>query len=230
MTPQLPLALRLQHAPTLDDFVVGRNRAVIDALSRSLDGSGERLIYLSGPAGCGRSHLLLAQCAAGQRRGLRCAYLPLAGRASLAPAMLDGWEALDLVAIDDVQLVARDRAWEEALFALFNLARDRGSRLLFSADRGPAVLPLDLPDLRTRLAWGLTLSVQPLDDDGRLALLHALASRHALTLDDGVARYLLERTSRQPMDLVDTISRLDRASLSAQRRLTIPFVRESLGL
>lgn len=230
MMRQLPLALALRHAPSLDDFIVGRNRAVIEALQRALDGRGERIVYLFGPPGCGRTHLLLGQCAAAQRQGLRCAYLPLAARAGLATEMLEGLEALDLVAVDDVHRIAADGAWEAALFGLFNRCRDRGTRMLFSADRGPAALPLGLPDLRSRLAWGLTLSLQPLDDQGRLALLKSLAARRALRLPDEVARYLLERGSRDAGDLQRAVEQLDRASLAEQRRLTIPFVRDTLRL
>ena len=230
MTVQLPLALGLRHAPSLDDFIVGRNQAVIDALQRSLAGVGEPVLYLSGPSGSGRSHLLMGQCAAAERDARRCAYLPLAERHTLAPEMLDGLETLDLVAVDDVQRIAGDGTWEEALFGLFNRCRDLGTRMLFSADRGPAALPLLLPDLRSRLAWGLTLVLQPLDDQGRLALLKSLAARHALKMPEDVARYLLERTPRHPADLAEMVSRLDRASLAEQRRLTIPFVRDSLQL
>lgn len=230
MTKQLPLALGLQHAPGLDDFIVGRNQAVIDALKHSLQGDGESILYLFGPPGCGRSHLLLGQCAEAEQRGLRCAYLSLTEHASLAPEMLEGLENLDLVAVDDVQLIAADAAWEEALFALFNRCRDLGTRMLFSADCGPGALPLQLPDLRSRLAWGLTLPLHALDDDGRQELLQSLAARRALKLPDDVARYLLDRTARHPSDLVETIARLDRASLAEKRRLTIPFVREILRL
>ena len=230
MTRQLPLALGLQHAPGLDDFIVGHNQAVIDALRHSLEADGESILYLFGPAGCGRSHLLLGQCAAAEQRGLRCAYLSLADHARLAPEMLEGLENLDLVAVDDVQLIAADKAWEEALFALFNRCRDLGTRMLFSADCGPGALPVQLPDLRSRLTWGLTLSLHTLDDDGRLQLLQSLAARRALKLPDDVARYLLDRTSRHPRDLMDTVARLDRASLAEKRRLTIPFVRQILQL
>ena len=201
---------------------------VIDALRHSLAEQGEPLLYLSGPSGCGRTHLLTAQCALGEQHGLQCAYLPLAQYHELAPEMLQGLEALDLVAVDDVQAIAGHTAWEAALFALFNRCRDHKTRMLFSADRGPASLPIELADLRSRLAWGLTLAIQPLDDQGRLELLRSLAGRHALNLPDDVARYLLERTSRHPIDLVETVKRLDHASLAAQRRLTIPFVRNHL--
>lgn len=230
MSYQLPLALAIRHAPGLDDFITGGNQAVIDALARNIDGSGEAVIYLSGAGGSGRSHLLLGQCAAGETHGLRCAYLPLAARAELDPGMLDGLETLDLIAVDDVHAVAGDSPWEQALFNLFNRCRDNATRMLFSADRGPAALPLRLADLRSRLAWGLTLAIRPLDDAGRLALLQSFAARRALHLGDEVARYLLERAPRHPSELADAVARLDRASLAAQRRLTIPFVREILGL
>ena len=230
MSRQLPLALGLQDAPGLDDFIVGRNRQVIDALQRLHDPEGESLLYLFGPAGSGRSHLLLAKCAEAGRQGLQSAYLDLQDRDALAPEMLEGLETLDLVAVDDVQRIGGDDAWEQALFTLFNRCRDRGTAMVFSADQGPARLPIRLPDLRTRLAWGLTLAVQGLDDEGRLGLLQSLASRRGLKLPDEVARYLIERTARDAGDLVKTIERLDRASLAERRRLTIPFVRDILAL
>jgi DnaA family protein len=189
VTAQLPLALTLAGAPRLEDFVAGPNADVLAALQRALLPGGERQIYLSGPPGSGRSHLLMGQCAAAEARGWRCAYLPLRDRAALAPALLDGLEALDLVAIDDIDATAGDATWEAALFDLYNRCRDRAT-----------------------------------------ALLSALAARRAMQLPADVASFLLERTPRNPAAMVDTIARLDRASLAAQRRLTVPFVKQSLGL
>lgn len=230
MTQQLPLALQLRCPPRLDDFIVGQNQVVLTALSRALEAGGEPLIFLAGPAGSGRTHLLSGQCAAGEARGLSCAYLPLREHLTLAPAMLQGLETRDLVAVDDVNAVAGLDDWEHALFTLFNNCREAGTRLLFSADQGPAGLPLQLPDLRTRLAWGLTLGLQALDDEGRRQLLQSLARRRALSLPDDVARYMLDRTPRHPRELVAIIDQLDRASMAHQRPLTVPFVRDQLGL
>ncbi len=229
MSGQLPLALRPRHAPALDDFVIGANQALIDALKTLLIKEKENLLYLFGPSGCGRTHLLTAQCGLGETMGLRCAYLPLADHASLAPEMLTGLEDMDLLTIDDVERIGGLASWETALFGLFNRCRERGTRLLFSADRGPASLPIALPDLRSRLAWGLTLAVKPLDDAGRMSLLQQLAAQRDVRLPAEVARYLLQRAPRQPSDLINLMDRLDQAALAAQRqRLTIPFVRDFL--
>lgn len=230
MIRQLPLALSWAQGPRLDDFVVGANQVVLNALRAALEDQGETLIYLTGPPGCGRTHLLLGQCAAADRRGLRCAYLPLADHGSLAPEMLDGLETLALLAIDDVQAIAGDETWEQALFNLFNRAREHGCRLVFSADRGPAALSLELADLRSRLAWGLTLGVAPLDDSGRMALLKSLAQQHTLDLPDPVARFLLARSPRHPRVLADTVEKLNRACLAAKReRVSVDFVKKQLG-
>jgi DnaA family protein len=228
MTAQLPLALDLRHAPGLDDFIVGRNRALLEQLHRALDDNGEHLIFISGPTGSGRSHLLLGQCNAAEQAGLRCAYLPLREHPSLTPTMLEGMEQFDLLAIDDVDAIAGEVDWETGLFNLFNRCRDNHRRLVFSATSGPAALPIRLPDLRSRLSWGLTIALHPLDDDGRHQLLQLLAERRAMRLPDDVARYLLERASRHPRDLVELVGRLDRASLAEKRHLTIPFVRACL--
>lgn len=230
MSRQIPLALRLRETPGLDDFVVGPNRLVIDALRRSLQPDGERQVFISGPRGSGRSHLLLASCSEAQARGAHCAYLPMRDAAQLSPRMLDDLDTLDRIAIDDIDAVAGDARWETALFDLYNRCRASGTALLFSAMRGPAALDIRLPDLRSRLAWGLSLALHPLRDDDRIALLQTLAGRRAMQLPDEVAGFLLDRTSRDPCDLVDTIDQLDRASLASQRRLTIPFVKQSLGL
>ncbi len=230
MNHQLPLALDLHQAPRLEDFVVGPNQVVMKALRRLLDDGRDSIVFLAGASGCGRSHLLLGQCSAARQRGMGCAYLPLAQHRELSPDLLEGLEALALIAIDDVHSIAGETAWEGALFALFNRCQERGTRLLFSADRGPAAVPLEMPDMRSRLTWGLTLALQPLDDTDRIALLQSLATRRALDMPADVARYLLERSPRHPAQLATLVARLDRDSLAKQRRLTIPFVRNSLGL
>ena len=226
MNPQLPLALRLRPQQRLEDYIPGANGQALAALTGLLDAPGPAQIYLSGPAGSGKSHLLAGLCAAAEQQGLSVAYVPLAEAAQLHPAMLEGLEAMDLLALDDVQAIAGQPDWEEALFALYNRARDAARRLAITADCGPAQLPIQLPDLRSRLAWGEPYHLQPLDDAGKLTLLSAEAERRGLELSAEVARYILDRAPRDLPNLLALMEHLDHAALAAQRRLTLPFVRD----
>jgi DnaA family protein len=228
MTRQLPLGLQLKAPTSLDDFVYGDDSPLLELLHQQRQAHGEPLIYLHGDPGSGRTHLLLGQCTAAQAQGMQIAYLPCREIADLAPQMLEGLEQLDLVAVDDVDLLAGQSDWETALFNLFNRARDAGCRLLLSANNAASQVPFKLPDLRSRLTWGVTYRLRPLNDTQRQQLLQNLAQRRGLQMPDDVARYLVERHSRDTLSLQKLIERLDRDSLAEQRRLSIPFVRTRL--
>jgi len=139
--------------------------------------------------------------------------------------MLEGLEQQAVVTVDDVHAIAGQAAWEEALFHLFNRLREAGNRLVVSARGAPAALNLQLPDLVSRLGWGPVFQLQPLDDDGKRAALQLRARQRGMELPDEVAWYLLRRSPRDMDSLFELLQRLDVASLAAQRRLTIPFVR-----
>ena len=228
MTRQLPLELSLRPPTTLASFVPGDNRQALDVLERLAEDSGESLVFLHGPAGSGKTHLLAGACERAMAHGARCAYLPLREAARLSPELLAGLEALDLLCIDDVDAIAGQRDWEAALFRAFNALRERGGRLVAAAGAPPSALPLSLPDLRSRLGWGLTLGLRPLRDEALAEALRRAASARGLRLDDDVSRYILERCPRHLPALLHLLDDRDRASLAAQRTLTIPFVKSRL--
>ena len=229
MSSQLPLQIGLRPPATLEGFVAGDNAQALAAVRACALGQGEPLLFVNGPPGSGRTHLLAGACNLAAAAGRRCAYLPLGASAGLAPGLLSELEGLDLVCLDDFEGIAGSRYWEEAAFALFNGLRDHGGRLIVAAARGPGELPLLLPDLRSRLSWGLLFTLRPLRDDQLCAALEAAALARGLRLGDGVARYLVERLPRNLPDLLGVLERLDQASLAAKRPLTLPFVRSELA-
>ncbi len=226
---QLPLGVGLRDDATFANFHPGPNATLVDRLVHQLDDDGEPFLYLWGASGTGRSHLLQAACHAASDRDSRALYLPLAELGHFPPLMLEEIERLDLVAIDDLDRVVGRKRWEEALFHAFNRLRDAGKRLVIVAEAPPRQLPVKLPDLASRLTWGMTFHLQGLDDAGRLAALRLRALGRGMQLPDEVARYILHRGPRRLEALFATLQALDRASLSAQRKLTIPFVKQALG-
>ena len=223
---QLPLGLRLGKGNTFADYLPGPNEEAVAHLRHPLPGG--TVAYLWGVPSTGKTHLLQAACHEAAEGGLRCAYLPLREWRSLQPDLLEGLEVLDLVCLDDVEAVAGQARWEAALFPLYNRLRDRDGRLLATGPRPPPALALALPDLRTRLAWGVVFQLRPLNDAQKLTGLRLRARSRGLELPVAVARYLLHRCPRDPGSLFRLLDRLDEASLAAQRRLTIPFVKEVL--
>ncbi|GIX21752.1 MAG: DnaA regulatory inactivator Hda [Gammaproteobacteria bacterium] len=226
---QLPLAIRFPEAADFAAFEPGANRLLVELLQAAAAGGGERQLYLWGEAGVGKTHLLQAACRAAAARG-PAAWLPAAEALRVGPDCLHGWESAVLLAVDEVERLAGDAAWERALFDLINRARAAGTRLLFAGRRAPAAVAWGLPDLASRLAWGPVFRVQPLDDTGKLAVLQRRARRRGFELSAEVGRYLLSRLPRDLPTLCAGLDALDRASLAEQRRLTIPFVKKVFGL
>lgn len=228
VTLQLPLNVSLRDDATLANYHAGDNHEVLERLRTLGSRHDDRVLYLWGGPGAGKTHLLQAVCHDAGGRGDTCAYLPMRRLSGLSTAVVDGLEQLDVVCVDDVQAVAGRDAWETALFHLFNRCRDGRGRLLIGADAAPARAGLRLPDLASRLGWGLVFHVRPLNDAQMRDALQLRARQRGMELPDDVARYLLRHYRRDMTSLAALLERLDRASLAAQRRLTVPFVRQWL--
>jgi DnaA family protein len=227
-TPQLPLSLRYPPDQRLEGFVGAPEGALaqLRALART---PGADWIYVDGGAGAGKTHLGLAVCAEAEACGRRAAYLPLRAAAGRLGDALEALDAVDVVALDGLEAIAGDRADEVALFDFHNRARAAGSAVLYLAAAAPAVLPLVLPDLRSRLGQCTRIALLPLDDDGRREVLRDRARRRGLVLEEAAIEWLLTRTGRDIAQLAALLERIDRESLAAQRRVTVPFLRSMLA-
>lgn len=221
---QLPLAVRLDDAALFSTYHVGPNSEAVAFLRRVLDAPGP-VAWIRGPTSSGKTHLLQATCAATPGS----AYLPAAELLALEPRALDGWEERSLVCLDDVDRLAGRASWERALFGLFNRLADAGGRLVVSGESGPSASGFGLPDLASRLAWGAVFRLQALGDEDKLKALQLRAAHRGIDLPEDTARYLLRRLPRDMAQLCSWLDRLDTASLAAQKRLTIPFVRQVLA-
>lgn len=225
---QMPLPMQLRDDATLENFLAGPGQeALTGALSEQLSSAGEAIIYLYGPIASGRTHLLQAAC---HLAGEGALYLPLAELSSYAPEdVFAGIDALELVCLDDIHTVLGDARWELALFNLINQARASGCRLLLAGDAAPRALAVDLPDLRSRLGWGIVYQLQEPGDEQKAEILRFRAERRGLVLAAEVAAYIVSRAPRSLDDLLGLLDKLDQASLVQQRALSVPFVKNVLG-
>ena len=224
---QLALPLRLADYAIFDTFLAVGNEPAVDYL-RSLTGAAPgQGAWLWGASATGKSHLLQATC---ERFGDRAAYLPLAELATAGPAMLEGLDSRQLVCIDDVDSVAGDEPWERGLFVLCNGVMDAGRHLVVSAAAAPRESGIVLADLRSRFQRLATFHIRGLDEASRMQALQLRASHRGLELPADTARFLMARSRRDMRSLYELLDKLDLEALRAQRRLTIPFVRDVLRM
>jgi DnaA family protein len=226
---QLALGVHLRDDATLENYLfLPALEALRPLLENQLTAAGEPAIYLHGPPGSGRSHLLQAAChrlPAGQ-----ALYLPLEQLVDIpADQVLAEVEQLALVCLDNLDAVIGNDDWERALFNLCNRARESGARLLFAAAVAPRQLGVQLPDLQSRLSWGVVVQLPEPADEDKLGILRFRAERRGLQLSREVATYILSRAPRSLTALMETLERLDRESLVHKRQLSIPFVKQSMG-
>lgn len=228
---QLSLALALPDDARFENFIVpAEARVWLPLLSDSQQWQDP--VFLVTPPGFGCSHLLQATCHTAQQQGLTVQYLALDDLLmieGLQPeAVLDGLEQTNLLALDDVHLLAGKLAWQEAVFHLYNRISQSDCRLLMGAHRLANQLNFELPDLSSRLSWGLNINLPALSDEDLITMLRQRALGRGLLLDERVAFYILSRLERSPKSLMAVLQLLEQTSLEDSRRLTIPFVKDCL--
>ncbi len=223
---QLPLGVRWPDHSTFANFLTGPNRLVVEQLRSLREQAAPRIVWISGPAASGKTHLLQAVCNEAGIAGRRAGYFPLDERAALTPAAIIGCEQLDIVCIDDAGRVAGHVEWERALFSLYNAIQEQQRSLLFTARSPPATLPWKLADLGSRLCAGLILQMRPLGESEQIAALTLRANVRGLELPEETSNYLMKRFPRDLRSLCALLDTLDVASLAAQRRLTVPFIKQ----
>ncbi len=224
---QIPLRMGLRDSSVFASFFSGRNRAVVDALLSLGKTVQPTCVWLHGPRAVGKTHLLQASCVRWSEQGVTSAYLPLREIAG-GPELLSGYGQLALVAIDDVDLAAAHTEWERGLFRLHQELEEHGGRLLVASASLPTALDFKLRDLASRLNGGLVLSLHPLDEEEQGRALQLRAQLRGFELPEDTVQFLQRRLPRDMESMCAFLDELDEASLAAQRKLTVPFVRAVL--
>ncbi len=230
MQTQLTLGVGLKDDATFANFYAAENQQLITELKKIAMGAGERFIYFCGGSGEGCTHLLQAVCHEANQHHLRSVYIPLENIRDFSPEMLDDLEMLDVICIDDIHKIAGLPAWEEAFFHAYNRIHDANKKLIVTANALPNDLQFTLPDLQSRLNWGVIFQLQSLSDTEKLHVLVMRAERRGMSLSEEVGKYILNHCPRHMTTLFAALDTLDKISLAAQRKLTIPFVKTVLQI
>ncbi|WP_439259185.1 DnaA inactivator Hda [Lonepinella sp. BR2930] len=228
---QLSLPIHHLDDETLENFYGDNNLLLLNSLHKNFQQLQQPFFYIWGTSGSGKSHLLKAVTNYISSESRHSIYVPLSKYAYFSTAVLDNLEQQDVICLDDLQAVTGNHDWELAIFDLFNRVKEKNTALLIiSSDHSPTSLPVKLPDLASRLRWGEIYQLHPLNETQKIQALQQNAHQLGIELPEETANFLIKRLDRDMHSLFTAVTKLDKASLQAQRKLTIPFVKEILGL
>lgn len=225
---------------SFDNFVVcGGNRAACAFARRLAEGAGnENLLYVYGPPGSGKTHLLAAVgnlLAASAGNPVPCLSFRnideiyggdyTAERPSLLGEHFQGTPAL---LMDDIHLIPDNAALRVEVWQLFNDFYNAGRKIMITGLFPPRELPSLDDHLVSRLLWGLVARVDITDDDSRAMILAKLAEDRQVLLPADVAEFILKSVRRDVPSLLDALERISRHALAVGRKITLRLAREAL--
>lgn len=213
------LAFALPHAESLsrDNFLEGPANAAGLALIDSWPEWPNRIMWLAGPEGSGKSHLaaIWAEMAGARSTAAN----------GLTAASVPGALATGALVVEDLRAGNFD---ERALFHLMNLAREDGAYVLFTGREVSASLQIELRDLRSRLRAVPVVTLLPPDDQLFRGLIVKFCADRQLTVDESVVGYLANRLERSSAAARQAVELLDSEALRLGRPVTRALAAELL--
>lgn len=235
----MQLAFDFPVAPrySFDNFVVcSGNRTAFEFTRRLiLPDAGERVLYMYGPPGSGKTHLLMAIGRElvhdeGEVSLLSCATVAAGDVPAAAEDIHPVVEQLQdapVLLIDDIDLLPDSRPLREEVWHLFNEFYQSGRCIVVTGTVPPRELTSVDDHLSSRLLWGLVARMDVSDDDSRRLILKKLADDRQIILPDEVIAYLLIHTRRDLHSLMEAFGALVRQALATGRKISLRLARET---
>jgi len=226
---QIALPLSLDRQFSFENFVAEHTDLILSSLQALILGNGEIQLGLWGAAATGKTHLLNASADFARNNGVLLQIYDGVKLRQCDADEFEGFSHCEVLAIDNLDAIAGNAAWEACFYQVINRCRDGEFRLLFSLTDKPAALATHLDDFRSRLQWGLLLQLPQVGDAEIRQILRRRAQLLGIDLSDEVISYLMNHRARDLGEQIGILRRLDGISLSQQRRVTIPLVKQVLA-
>ncbi len=225
---QIALPLSLDRQFSFENYISDRAELIQTSIKALVVGNGEVQIGLWGASASGKTHLLNASAELARRSGVQLQIYDAAQLLQCDASAFEGFANCDVLAVDNLDAIAGNPEWEACFYQVINRCRDGEFRFLFAMSVKPDELATSLDDFQSRLQWGLMLQ---LPDSSELEIREILRKRarlNGIVLTDDVISYLMTHYARNLSAQMEILRRLDGASLSQQRKVTIPLVKQAL--
>lgn len=229
MSKQLALNISIDDQYTFDNFWPALNFEFIELINNFLQTQFPHLLSIIGEPATGKTHLMHAIADKLKAQHKTVMLLPMKELIHINPNILDGVEHMDFLMIDDIDAIKDHPNWQEALFHCYNRCQDKQCKWLITACESPTLLNLSLKDLQSRLSHGITWALKPMNDEQKHYILIFRANKLGLEMSQATANYLLNHYSRDLKKQMDNLNKLEQASLTYLKKLTIPFIKQTLS-
>ena len=188
-------------------------------------------LIINGAEGSGKSFLMQAICNELSSSGKQFAFIPMNKAINMGVEIFQNLASLDAVCIDDLQLILSREEWETALFNLINECQQSNCSLILSFGGNQSLEDItQLPDLLSRIKRMEFMKLQAVQDEFLNQALDFVSQQLDINLEKAELEFLLNHQTREFSLLVENIISLDRQAASLKRKITIPFIKETLNL
>ena len=224
---QLTLDLAIEYKKTYSNFVLKGNEILFNSLA-NLENSHFFSMFIFGPESVGKTHILRAACSSISFRS-NSLYLANNDFLNLKTTDFSNLTKKKLIAIDDVNLLKKNKNQEEKLFALYNFFKDLNStKLILSANCSPKNCGFILNDLVSRFYWGMVFQVKELTHSEKTNALAIYAKEKGIQISRENIIFLQKHSSTKMHDLIKLITDLDKISLGQKKKITLPFIKKTI--
>jgi chromosomal replication initiator protein len=241
-TPEAEFQGNVDGHYTFDNFVVGKCNQMGHAMALQVaknPGKAYNPLLLYGSTGLGKTHLMYAagNFMRAHNPGMRVLYLRSeqffnAMMKALADKTMaqfkKQFQQVDALLIDDIQFFAGKNTTQEEFFHTFNSLVDGKQQIILTCDRYPREVENLEPRLKSRLGWGLSVVLEPPDDETRATILMDKAQRRGIELPADVAWQIAKRLHSSVRDLEGALNTLAARANFTGRPITLEFAQETL--
>jgi len=226
---QIALPLSFDRQFSFDNYFTERTSFVVASLKSLFESESEGMVGLWGGPDSGKTHLLNACALFARKQSINFQLYDGSQLAVCDPTLFDEFDSNTLLIVDNLDALCGQRNWEAFFYGYINRCRDLDHRLIFSLSKKPLDLSCELPDFQSRLSWGLLLELKIPGDDDIKNIIESRARLLGLSLSREVLTYLLRHYSRRLSDQIELLRKLDSESLTAQKKVTIPLIKQVLN-
>ena len=240
-TPDKPVTSYLNSELTFDNFVEGKSNQLAKAACASVVTKLGQYnpLYIYGGVGLGKTHLLhsIGNEIIKNDSGKRVVYLHsekfvqnmvTALRQNKIEEFKSFYRSVDALLLDDIQFFANKERSQEEFFHTFNTLFEYKKQVVLTSDKYPKEITGLEERIKSRLVWGMNVTIDPPDLETRMAILHSKAEMVGETIPDDVAYFLAKNVYSNVRELEGSLRRVLATAHFKRTSVTLAFVRETL--